>query len=1032
MKNLKKILIALLVLVTLVSSVAIVATAEENADMVELQKLYGNVDKYPDTKDKATQLAKTYTYLKDHPIDPATAGYADLVASMHAKSVEIANTMLDEINPKDSTVNKVTALNAVFAHIDACPPADGTAGYADVLAEVNSLNEEYIGKLYQEAEASTTTFAKQKVYTLIFKQLAYKPIDATKNAALIALCKDGAFAVAKQYLADYNATLGDTSDAKYFARANAAGMLEYFLEIVDLTGVNGAAAFISEAEDAIMASEKEVYDRMVELDTQANFDDYELTDGRYNVTFDDGKSLTTTNPNATNIGILNTDKNGNKYFTLHYGDVASHLFTEPSIKSDDLGMVLNVDMMFDDNFWATDFVMREAGVQMQTLFQFLCSNRDGNIEIVPVSSNGGASKNLNGTMEKIKGVLVPNVWFTVTLTYDKEERTGAVYINYVKVLDMTYGETIVFEGYRLGKSSTNQEISLDNLDFYQGTDFRIFDKFTKMSDADKFKYYVDYCVNEKYTATNRNAAYLKARELKATIPDNDEILEYKAKFDALDYENDVKKPAMKYNLDRIKDLVSKLPDSVDSETREAVAVQVAAIDAFIAANAELINRADPEYIAQAQLIADQKTAIERVINVEEFIVAVSKFHRATSYTSMSKHAASAQAIWTLADYNTAANIKYVESDPVVREFEKELNVKDAEPTDPGYVNAFDYFLTFGATMAERIKYENSKKILDCLEFITGLEGYEATEKFWGENIDFISVYIDVMRKIIVENNFNAEVEGVLEAIDTYYVIDSYFYEVLQQNHIATIEEQLEKYLATESFIEKRGICEYIKIYLEENDVVIYNNNLSALIAERVADESETLTKLEYLYLQYTSELASQEKDYESVLNENTRAFIGTVRTMTSVVTYTEIRALVDRASGYYYAMNVETEEAKDAVVLYNAYKEIVDEKEEIAESFIAYVGIIEAIDSYEEEIRADVLYDALVACAKLADGVDAEVEGAEAALDIYEDALKDYNKKVTAVNSEIGDLIKLTFSVRADFILNAALAVVAGYVESFN
>ena len=56
-------------------------------------------------------------------------------------------------------------------------------------------------------------------------------------------------------------------------------------------------------------------------------------------------------------------------------------------------------------------------------------------------------------------------------------------------------------------------------------------------------------------------------------------------------------------------------------------------------------------------------------------------------------------------------------------------------------------------------------------------------------------------------------------------LDAFFYEALQQSHVAVFEQQLERFLETSSFIEKMGICTYLAGYLAENDIALYNPNL---------------------------------------------------------------------------------------------------------------------------------------------------------------------------------------------------------------
>ena len=1059
MKHLKKILIALTILTLLVSAAVVVISAEDGS-VDELRTLYNRVDaNYSDGKGKSEQLTRAYTYLTEKPIAPDAEGFAELLAEMQAKSVEVAGMLYKEVLigfPEGSIDN----LNAVYAHFEKCPPAEDTPGYAEMLAQLMADNAAIIEDCYNLATNASTPVMQARVYlTSLFEQLAYKPLDEENDeyATLLAQCKAAALAAADAIYADYlaNAAGEADTDEKYLARYNAAGTLKYFLTQVVLPDNADAKAMIQNSASAYKAAAAEKQARLEALDSVADFGSYDLTEYRQVINLEEGKAFSAINPNATNYGEVRTDpETGNKYFTLVQGAESSHLYVEPQNKTDELGLVHNVDMMFSDNFYGCEFVTREPSIGMGSLFQFIDADRSGDIELQKL--NCGVY--LNGGTSSIKGLVTPNVWFTLSVTFDYNERTGSVYVNYVKVMDINYTQ-YKFTGFRIGKSGTHQEISLDNYDVYQGTDIRIWDKFEKMNDEQKFMFYVDYFTNSEYNPTNRNNAYLKARELIQIVPDSDTLTPYKDRFIACNYEDDIKKPAMALNLESIKAMVKELPTTVTSETRADVALQLQAIDDFIAKNNELINRADNSeggYLAQVAILDAMRTAIERVIDAEDFITAVSKFKRATSYASMSKHAAVAESIWVKAGYafdengEINANIGYVANDPVVLAFEKDyLNDKDVLPEDENYKTVFEYYMEFAATIAERVKYENSKRIIDCISFITSLDGYEPTEEFWSENIDYISKYVTIIRDLIyarnveVANNFDLSYAGLSYALETFYTIDEYCYKALQQEHVAVISEQLEKFVSTDSYIEKTGICTYLNayiaenelaVYLDEDDNFIYNEELVANVREAVAPEVAELENLLYVYIMYSGELEAQEADYAAVLAANTQYFIDTVKVLTSVVTYTEKAEILDLASLYYYSMNVDSEEAQEAIEIYNTiYDEVLGESL-VARDFMINALTIALLGEADEEELEDInvketLYSLLIEGSYIRSDVNAEIPGVPESIEIFDAAIENYNQTVQKVNSDIAEVNGITCAVRTNSVLYAALAVIAGFVK---
>ena len=1068
MKHLKKILIALTILTLLVSAVAVVISAEDG-NLAELQKQYDWVDeKYSDAKGKSEQLTRAFNYLTEKPIDPATEGFAELLAKMQVKSVEIALALRYE-PMKGDPLTSITCIERVYDHLKKCPPAEDTEGYAALIELLAEDTATVAADVHSIAAGGSVSAMKSRNYlATLFAHLANRPLDETKYGEVVNQCKEDAFAAALVIYDEYEANAaGDAdTDQKYLNRYNSAGTLYYFLNQVVLPDTDEAKTLVNNASAAYKATLNEKQQRLELLDSQADFASYDLTEYHQIINLEEGKSFSAINPNATNYGEVRTDPvTGNKYFTLVQGAESSHLYVEPQNKTDELGLVHSVDMMFGDNFYGCEFVTREPSVGMGSLFQFIDEDRSGDIGL----RTSTCGVHLPGNANDLKGLVTPNVWFNLSVTFDYNERVGSVYVNYVKVLELNYTQ-YKFTGFRIGKSGTNQQISLDNYEVYQGTDVRIWDKFEKMNDEQKFMFYVDYfTVTEeedasRFSPTNRSNAYLKARELMSTIPDTDAVMPYKELFLSCNYEDDIRKPAMADNLKLIKAMVAELPaiTTITSATRGAVALQLDEIDAFIDKNNELINKADNSeggYLEQVAILDSARDAIARVISAEKFITAVNKFKRATSYASMSKHAATAAAIWADAGYGFEedgtpnANIAFVQADPVITEFETtQLNPEEVLPED--YKTVFEYYLEFAATIAERVKFENSKRIIDCIAYITALEGYEATEEFWAENIDYISKYVTIIRDLIysrnvaVVNNYDLNYTGIQMALNTFYQLDAYCYEALQQQHIDVISTQLENFVSTDSFIEKNGICTYLKAYIAENELAVYlvwdeenktfetvyNNDIVDSVYAEIVDEVAELENLLYVYTLYNSELTAQEADYAAVLSANTRYFIDTVKVLTSVVSYADKREILNTATLYYYGMNVDSDEAKAAIAIYNEILEDVEDDEAVAVEFLECIDKIYEL-SEEEELTASEIKNAtyllLVEGLRVRQFVDAEIVNAATGYDVIADfdgGVAAYNEYVAKINSDVENVNGFTCAVRTNSVLYSALAVIANIV----
>ena len=172
MKHLKKILIAITLVVLLVSSAVFVVTAADDAQVEELNKMYNNIDLYPELKDKVSQIVKIYEFAKDNKIDHEDDSVKDLFKDVYKKNVELGQETFAQLATMTSTFERIALLNEIYAHYDAYPPAADTEGYAALMADVDAKNVELIGILYEEANASgIALFKQQTIYATIFEQL---------------------------------------------------------------------------------------------------------------------------------------------------------------------------------------------------------------------------------------------------------------------------------------------------------------------------------------------------------------------------------------------------------------------------------------------------------------------------------------------------------------------------------------------------------------------------------------------------------------------------------------------------------------------------------------------------------------------------------------------------------------------------------------------------------------------------------------------------------------------------------------------
>ena len=1054
MKNLKKILIALAVIALVVSSLVLIVSAEGEYTG-DIKKLYDNYQKVvnaPSTAGKASTLAEAYAYLKGYPVDPEssyqveiengddvetiTVTYADLVAQMNASSVEVGEALYSEAAAADTADKRLTAVQALLDHIAACTPTETTTGYAELVAKANVQNALVVAEQFELAKTAATTAEKQTAFVAVVNYMNKYPLDATANADLIASIDAALLALAEQLYTEWSEIAEDA--ANYHARYNGIYSAKYYVASIGYL-VGGAVAPTASADAkavtnsilsgcAIMDGEKVA--KQLALDAEASFDEYEF--GKPIMTFDcESSMLNNYNATADCYASAAVDIFGNKYHNFHYGENASHLYSEPQIGNKNayqLGMVIEWDQMFDDGFTNIEYVCRHPSVAMTTAFKIDKTAEGIAITNILAVATGNKVEKVTRT-----DVIATNVWEHFTLTYDHETRTGKLYVNYDYICDVEYSDTPSFQfvGFRMGKSVTNQNHGYDNFSVMNGSQYRIWDKFEKMSETEKFDYYVDYMVNEENPSLSRNAAYNKAKLLYNTIKDKyaDKCADSLAAYKACNYNDDIKKPAMAENIAILSGMVEELiAMAVTSETTAAVNEAIAEINTFVSVNGELINKGDTSeggYQSLMMAVNNVKADLIKIENVAAFVNALSKFDRATTIASMSKYAEAAQAVYVIAEYDIPENVDFVKNDPIVLSFEAAINGEEIKPGDEGYITLFEYYETVAEKLALRSLYENAKRIISCMNFITSMEGYEATIEFWTANADYISDYVNIARAVIISGNYDTTVAGLDEAIATFNTLDVCFYELLQQEHIAVLEEQLAKYVATEIYIDKVGVCAVVKEYLAENDIAIYNTTMTPEVEAAVADEIAKLEELVIMYGVYADELAAQEEDYEAILAQNTQYFINTVNHMTTVLTYAELKPMFDKATGYYYSIDVNSEEAAAAADKYIAYREQLEAWETNGAIFIGFVDGLAVAEVLEGVEREDAIYEILVNCTAYINLIDESVKGVGNAVAEYEEALAAYNAELDIVNGDINESAKITCAVRTGSISTIVLAIVS-------
>ena len=981
------------------------------------------------------------------------------IASEQAKAAEAADKAGDKAlyDALDKEVKDAAYAEAVAGGADdATATATAEAKLAEKKVEAETGAE--VVNIYVNTTAKDALAAALSAYN---KFLSDSGLEANLGsfvddfASIDSFLKIVALDNAKFLFAEYDKIIANPSDYQYpiNSKGNAIYGAYNFLDANNLdSSVPGYTEFYAKVNEAKALYDEELVAAKEALDKQGALDQHDWNTKSYHYyfkDFEDGKIINAYNPTSTSKSSLGQDTVGgkaNKYLAMNYGETKTHLYFEPSFSVHEYGIVGDFDVKISEGFNIFHFQAMLKGV--------LCT-----AEIFQISSSKNSSGSYDhktydivylsdekNTFVTVPNLFTPEVWSHITFTYDPATYTGKLYVNYEFIGEIHYydhdyngGTYVTMQRMRIGVNTTYQTLGLDNLLFFSGTEYRDYTKFDakNMSDKDKFKYYVEYFEDADMSAFNRNTAYVKAKAMYESFLDDATMAEYTKYFTdetlADYYATNIKAPAIASNLLTITEKTNAICEmELNSETTSNVTSAIKDLRNFIAQNVDFIDRTAAAYLEAMARVDKVDSDIIRFSQVKEFTDAVTRFARATTLNSMKKHFNSAKDLYNTSGYGKEpapgelSNVEYVINDPVVAAFKAKYGV------DP-----FEYYTTellgFEAgsgdsVMIAREKLENSKKVLAALEFITGMEGYEDTEEFWAANYDYINEFVVIMRKIIYTGNYdidppspkddptvNFTTEDILAAVEHFDIIDAYFYELLQNEHIEIIGTQLENFTKSETYIEKVGICSYITKYIEDN-------------ADSIDYSRDEIVELIYTLEVYSQELELQEEDYADLLEENTQYFIATITEMQSVITYKELKPLFEKATTFYYGMNTNSKAVKAAMALYDEYAAKLESIEENSKFFIEYVGTLKMAEKLSGVKKQDAIYEALVNAMMHVDGVDKTYAGVANAYKTYTETLAEYNSGAEAINAEINGTVDAVCASRAGSTAATILATIKNII----
>lgn len=689
------------------------------------------------------------------------------------------------------------------------------------------------------------------------------------------------------------------------------------------------------------------------------------------------------------------------YINVNKRDATKGLVMEFDMKTD-LGMVTG-------NGIEHATVTNDAGTRSQP--RILDIKKDGSF----VASYTGSACQSGHTLtdaEKAnfaKYKFLPGEWLHFSIIVEPETGFVTLYVNYEYVARYDTRpkgvSNYTLSVFRFGSANGSFEsgdFSIDNFIAYEGDYVRTVDLLTSKNDNEKFSFYVDYMTNPAGQVADRVYAYKTATSRLANYWDGEKFIPVKdpsLPADELAAVNaQLEASVTKYNefvnseyaalyegyiTDNLKTLGEKVAAAKQIDRTLATVygrVDIRAeIDSFLEnAGNDILMTDGSDY---AMVMADYGNFCAKLDNdllIGDFTVAVDRVYSALNFSvkTIQRH------------YNAAREIQ-LSIDPSVL----------ALPGFDEYSDALLRFNAMGDTIDAKIREENAKRIVNCVSFISG---YKTAEE-WQANYDYINRYVVIIRDTVREDNFDNYYEGLADALAFYYECDAYFYGLLQDEHAATVRDLLDKYIATDGYVERVGICAHLENYLATEDIDFSREEFSAALIELDT---------------YKAELEQYKTDYNNVLIQNTAMFANTIRMLTLADNYHDMLALYNQARDLYFAMNVGDESIAAELAIYDEFTEYFALVDASCTQFILNTGVLAAATTEDERFAA--LVDCYVLLPMIVDGYD----GIDTALATYTAAAEENDAYATRVNAELAEVATSIGSVRANCSVGDIIAII--------
>ncbi len=434
--------------------------------------------------------------------------------------------------------------------------------------------------------------------------------------------------------------------------------------------------------------------------------------------------------------------------------------------------------------------------------------------------------------------------------------------------------------------------------------------------------------------------------------------------------------------------VSKTLDNVDERN-----AKITAADKFLSSVGSAIER-DAIFLEYQEKLAELKVNTEKDVNAKEFVTHMSLFDASVKYGA---------SLNRINNHYQNAKSYYDKGISHYSEFVYQTSAGEDTQIKKSHDNlkkAIDIYLGTGGSSAAEIVASTTRKN-NSGKFI-GIIGTMQNESCgnWANDSQTVENLWKMALDILLDNNYDAEVAGMKDALAIFNSANDFFWKKLQNDHKAILKERLERFNTSASYVDKAAICTFVERYIELNARYIDMDDVE-LKGFVVTTEA------------YKAQLGTVEEDYAKILVQNTIAFVNTMKYADMYDSYADLKVLYDEATNLYYAMNFKSDSvSEEEINLYVEKYELLRSKVTSIETectiFINNTKLLSTSNTADK-------YTALAQCCECLDNLDPTYEGVTEARTIFDSEYSKYSANIKSVNDQIEQTANVSCSLRGNW-----------------